>query len=97
MRRVEIDATRIVDWDSFHSVFAETLGFPAYYGGNMDAWIDCMSDQIAGTTLLVDVRNAEKFKQRLPAVFDALVECSGFVNERYASADDCRLYLGFIG
>jgi len=33
----------ITDWASFHDVFMHTLGFPDFYGRNMDAWIDCMT------------------------------------------------------
>jgi hypothetical protein len=40
---VRLDCGRITDWESFRSVFAEVLGFPAFYGRNMDAWIDCVS------------------------------------------------------
>ena len=40
---VLIDGGRIVDWSSFHAVFAEGMGFPEFYGRNMDAWIDCMT------------------------------------------------------
>jgi barstar (barnase inhibitor) len=40
---VRIDADRIVDRASFHSVFGEAFGFPDFYGRNMDAWIDCMT------------------------------------------------------
>lgn len=44
--RTSVSATptdRIIDWPSFHAVFEEALGFPGYYGWNMDAWIDCMT------------------------------------------------------
>lgn len=39
---VRIDGDRIVDWPSFHGVFAEAFGFPDFYSQNMDAWIDCL-------------------------------------------------------
>lgn len=39
-RVVTVDAARIVDWSSFHDVFAEAFGFPGWYGRNLDAWID---------------------------------------------------------
>ena len=32
------------DWERFHDFFANTFEFPGYYGRNMDAWNDCMSD-----------------------------------------------------
>jgi hypothetical protein len=41
---VPIPAHRIVDRESFHAVFREALGFPDFYGQNMDAWIDCLTD-----------------------------------------------------
>lgn len=91
---VKIDARRIVDWDSFHDVFAETLGFPEFYGRNMNAWIDCMTfldEPEAGMTnvhappggvvtlLLEDVA---AFATRCPAQYEALVDCAAFVNWR---------------
>jgi len=35
---------------SFHRTFRTKLGFPSYYGNNMDAWIDVMS---SGDTELI--------------------------------------------
>ena len=40
---IDVPVKRIVDWAAFHEVFAEALGFPAFYGRNMNAWIDCMA------------------------------------------------------
>ena len=40
---VSIPTDRISDWESFHEVFSEVLGFPSFYGRNMDAWIDCLT------------------------------------------------------
>jgi RNAse (barnase) inhibitor barstar len=91
---VRIDATRIVDWPSFHAVFAEAFGFPDFYGNNMNAWIDCLSyldDPVAGMTsvhigkgqvLALVVEHAADFKLRCPEQFSALVECAAFVNWR---------------
>jgi RNAse (barnase) inhibitor barstar len=91
MPTVTIDASRLIDWDSFHTVFAAAFGFPAFYGRTMDAWIDCMTslDEPAdGLTtvhgsatdpvvLCLDNANAVP-----KPVFDALVECAAFVNWR---------------
>ena len=43
MQLVKLDTRRITDWATFHTEFAEVFGFPAFYGRNMDAWIDCMA------------------------------------------------------
>lgn len=86
-----------MDWESFHKVCKTEMGFPDFYGMNMNAWIDCLSylDEDAGMTrfrlvenelLHIEINEAEDFKSRLPEIFDALVECAAFVNRRYVEA-----------
>jgi hypothetical protein len=42
-KNIQIDGSRISDWDSFHDYFSKTLGFPQFYSRNMKAWNDCMT------------------------------------------------------
>lgn len=91
---ISVPVTRIVDWTTFHEVFAEVLGFPAFYGRNMNAWIDCMTDaddpdtgmvQVAvqrGQLMTLRVDDAADFARRCPEQFNALIECTAFVNYR---------------
>jgi RNAse (barnase) inhibitor barstar len=91
---IHIDCEKIRDWASFHKVFADELGFPDYYGRNMDAWIDCMTyldepesgmtrvSVEPGEVLTLILDNVKSLKNQLPEIYDALVECSGFVNWR---------------
>jgi|SRR5687768_3632727 len=93
-KNVTIDARRISDWDLFHDVFAEAFGFPVFYGKNMEAWNDCMThldDPEAGMTsihvargdvVVLCILEVEDLKNRCPEIYDALVECSAFVNWR---------------
>jgi len=94
MATVRINTEPITDWQSFHENCRETFGFPDFYGMNMDAWIECLSylDEDAAMThfnlalgekLHIEVSDTESFNKRLPEIFDALVECSAFVNRRY--------------
>lgn len=92
MQVVRIDTRRIQDWASFHAVFAETFGFPAFYGRNLDAWIDCMSsldDPAAGMTTLaapggvaLQLDYVDDFLLRCPTQYEALLDCAAFVNWR---------------
>ena len=108
-RNISIDATRISDWDAFHDTFAETFGFPGFYGHNMDAWIDCMTcldDPAAGMTsvhvapgdvVVLCISGASDFKKRCGEIFNALVECSSFVNyRRIETVDSAVLALSFL-
>ena len=44
--------SQITDWDSFHETFAAALGFPSYYGRNMNAWVDCLTYEDDGMTAI---------------------------------------------
>lgn len=91
---VIIPTSRIVDWESFHNVFDEALGFPQFYGRNMNAWIDCLTyaddaesgmvaNSVAGGDLLtLSIVDTAEFKRRCPEQFDALIDCTAFVNYR---------------
>ncbi len=91
---LQIDTRRITDWPTFHEVFAETLGFPEFYGRNLNAWIDCMSyldDPSAGMSsihvdiggvLALKLDEVDDFSERCPEQYKAIVECSAFVNWR---------------
>ena len=85
--------SQISDWDAFHDTFAATLGFPGFYGRNMDAWIDCITsaDQddgmtavtvAAGDVLTLQLEDCNTFRARCPDIYAKLIECAAFVNWR---------------
>jgi len=95
---VKLETKRITDERSFHQVFAEAMGFPAFYGNNQNAWIDCMGylDEAGaevtaltipkGEMLHLEVADAEDFQKRLPRVFHDFIECTAIVNRRRTDA-----------
>ena len=94
MAEASLNTEDIGDWISFHRKCKEVFGFPDFYGENMDAWIDCLSyldegDGMSrfhlnkGEMLLIEITDTKHFKDRVPEIFDALVECSALVNFKY--------------
>ena len=91
---VAVPVDQITDWPTFHKVFRHVFGFPAFYGGNMDAWNDCMTSLDTpenamstvtvprGGLVVLAIDGANDFKKRCPEQYDALIECSAFVNYR---------------
>ena len=65
-------------------MFQERLGFPSFYGENMDAWIDCTVTVRPGQLLILEVDEPFEFKARCPEQYDALFEGAAFVNFRRA-------------
>jgi hypothetical protein len=83
---ISIAADQITDWPSFHDVFKHALGFPDFYGRNMDAWIDCMTsvdsaaDRLTtvtvphGELLVLKIEDLLGFKRRCLEQYSALIE-----------------------
>ena len=95
---IRIDGAAVADWKAFHEISAVTFGFPDFYGKNLDAWIDCMSDlrtdsQMTkfllgrGQMMQINLANAVSFRTNAREVFDAFVDCTAFVNQRYIESD----------
>jgi ribonuclease inhibitor len=63
-KELEIDVTRVDTQAQLHELLAEKLGFPDYYGGNWDAFNDCVRD-IEGP-LVVRVKGFARLRFRLP-------------------------------
>lgn len=94
MKIVKIDCAKITDWTSFHQLFKDELGFPDFYGANMNAWNDCMTyidepeDGMTkvhvekGQVLTLQLDNVGDFAKECPEIYAALVECASFVNWR---------------
>lgn len=94
MAEVVLDAQLITDWESFHAECKRAFGFPPFYGGNMNAWIDCLTylyedDGMSrfvlqrGEQLHIRVWNTEALRRHEPEILQALVECTAFTNRRY--------------
>ncbi|MBA4489267.1 barstar family protein [Paracoccus sp. S1E-3] len=91
---VTIDGDAIPSWQAFHDTFSTKLGFPDFYGRNMDAWIDCMSslgDADGGLTsvhlapgevLTIRVTDQKALQDRHPDIWAGLVDGAAFVNWR---------------
>lgn len=41
---INLDCTDMKNADDLHALLAAALGFPAYYGHNLDALFDCLMD-----------------------------------------------------
>ena len=92
---ININFGEIIDWETFHTVFSTQMGFPEFYGRNMNAWIDCMSsiDLPEEKMSLVSVKKNEslylivaeldKAFKACPQIIQEFLECTAFVNNRF--------------
>ncbi len=63
----EFDCSKWLDIKDFHSSISSALRFPDYYGKNLDAFNDCLSDCIPeGQGIVLGFRHYDSFAVRLP-------------------------------
>ncbi len=60
---VIIDGNEIYDIADFHRKIKAAFSFPEWYGGNLDALADCLTELPAGSLLVI--RNAEQLWETL--------------------------------
>ena len=56
-----LDGRELESKSGIHEVLADTLDFPAWYGGNMDALYDCLTDMREETEIrILHIREMEE-------------------------------------
>lgn len=76
MKYITIDCTGMAEPAQLHSTLAQALVFPRWYGKNLDALFDCLSDICEDTTLqLTGWSTLDSWKAGFAATFaDAQTE-----------------------
>jgi RNAse (barnase) inhibitor barstar len=81
MKRVQLSAARWLSAAQAHGALAAALDFPEYYGKNLDALHDCLTDLNDTQLVIEDCAAAgekmEKWPRFLAVFFDAAAENPG--------------------
>lgn len=72
MKIIILDAARFTDKRTAHECIAEVLNFPTYYGKNLDALYDCLSELPRDTAVIIV--GADAARAMLGGYADAIME-----------------------
>jgi Barstar (barnase inhibitor) len=95
LAQVVLDGNQLATWDGFHTECATVFSFPAFYGRNRDAWIDCLTDVDGGLTqanlqteedLLISIENSSTWVTQAPLMVTEFVLLVQAVNLRFKEA-----------
>ena len=71
--RFELDINRLYDKEEAHAYLAEVFDFPSYYGHNLDALYDCLTELSEETEVLLPISDAyppsDSYAHRIMDVF----------------------------
>jgi len=94
MTIMRIDARRLTDAAALHVVMSETFGFPATYGKNLDALVDCLThlddlkagmsrvQVLPGEIAVLLLEHTAGLSKKAVEQMKALVDAISFVNWR---------------
>lgn len=63
MRVYVLDGSQMTDRETTHAYLKEVLDLPDYYGNNLDALYDCLTEPRPDSTLIL--RSAERVREQL--------------------------------
>lgn len=86
--RYKVDFTEVKYYIEIHEVLKRDLDFPDYYGGNIDALWDCLTDQLLSGLTYIEIRGFEnirrKFRTEAESIFKLLHETKHAYNNKYS-------------
>ncbi len=71
MEIILLDGRRMTSRPEAHTYLAEALRFPSYYGRNLDALADCLSE--LGPEITVILSDADALRRQIPGYGDRLI------------------------
>ena len=72
MTELILDVKKLADRENLHDTLAAALHFPDWYGRNLDALFDCLTDLNEETRIVL--RNADVMEERLGNYFEMFVK-----------------------
>ena len=59
----KLDFLKTENYRDIHSILQQGLDFPDYYGANLDALWDCLTDQLLSGVTHIEIYNLDKIKR----------------------------------
>lgn len=81
MKTIILNGLDIISMSEIHNIFSEELDFPEYYGRNLDALYDCLSDVTEEVEIVIEER--EELSENLGISFDRLCNLLVEISEEY--------------
>lgn len=94
-KNVILDFREVRYYQEIHRIIKEALDFPEWYGENLDALWDCLTDCIDEEELNIEIFGFENIQKRFPQVAEKLLqifrEWKGYFGGKYA--ENTRVFI----
>ncbi len=89
-----VDFSKVEIYSEVHEVLMRDLDFPNYYGCNLDALYDCLTDMITQESV-IEIKGFEVVEKEYDDTWEKILECfvdaKHYANDKYIDRFDITL------
>ena len=92
--RYRLDFAKVENYIDIHKIIMRDLDFPDYYGGNMGALWDCLTDMLCDISYIeiYNIENIKKFKNYDEQLLKILTECKHAFDNKFSDRFFVTIY-----
>lgn len=83
--RYKVDFSEVKQYGDIHKILRRDLEFPDYYGGNLDALWDCLTDQLLSGITYIEIVSFDKILKEYSNEWQGILEV--FKETKHAYGD----------
>ncbi len=91
-----IDVSNAQNRNDLHDILSKSLDLPSYYGRNLDALYDCMSDLFSGNQTLLCIKGFSQLPDDIKTYGKRILSIIGLVEAETNSNSDSVLLIQYI-
>ena len=94
--RYKVDFREVKYYIEIHEVLKHDLEFPDYYGGNLDALWDCLTDQLLSGITYIEFYNSEKIANKFSNSWQGIIEIFKKTKHAYNDKYSDRFFVTIV-
>ena len=94
--RYRVDFSKVEHFIEIHEVLKRDLDFPDYYGGNLDALFDCLTDQLLSGNTYIEIFNTEKIENKFSNEWQEIIEIFEKTKHAYNDKYSDRFFVTIV-
>ena len=93
--RYKVDFSEVKHFIEIHEVLKRDLDFPDYYGGDLDALWDCLTDML-GDVSIIEIYNSESLSKKYLEYWKDIVEVFKDTKHAYNDKYSDRFFVTIV-
>ena len=94
--RYKVDFREVKHYIEIHEVLKRDLDFPDYYGGNLDALWDCLTDQLLSGITYIEFYNVENISDKFQKTWREIIQIFKRTKHAYNDKFSDRFFITIV-